>query len=221
MMRPIVPAILLALIAALFVAAPSVQADLVMIGSTTVLDEDTGLYWLRVTETTGLSVSDIEAGAGGYAQAGWRHATVPEVCNLFESHLVPVFVPPEPCPSSVTDFPIFSTPASVQTWLFLFGDTAFDFGASDTGTNALLKTTSGGLRRGIVATGFNTVYAVQATSFGQDASDLHVGHFLVRETHPFAVPVTTGAGALVLTGILMLLAAVVLHERGRVGNQPT
>lgn len=39
-------------------------------------DTDTGLSWLDVTESVGLSYADVEAGAGGFVTEGWRHATI-------------------------------------------------------------------------------------------------------------------------------------------------
>ena len=204
-------AALLALAGVLFVAA-SVRAELVAIDPTATLDSDTGLQWLRVTETAGVSVTDIDAGAGGYLQAGWRHATVAEVCALFETYLVPVYVPPEPCPSSEVDFPIFSTPASVLNWLALLGNTGFDFGPFGSGTNALLETASGSLRRGIVVYGSDALYAVQLAGIDPDSSDPNVGHFLVRKTEAFAVPATSNAGLVLLAVALMVVGAVVRNK---------
>ena len=58
-------------------------------------DGSTGLYWLDVTETQGMSVDDVTAMLAH--TPGWRYATTDEVKYLFESNL-PSFVT-----SSATD----------------------------------------------------------------------------------------------------------------------
>lgn len=47
-------------------------------------DSRTGLYWLDLTETTGLSANDILSGAGGWIQS-FRYANYNEVTDLFRS----------------------------------------------------------------------------------------------------------------------------------------
>jgi hypothetical protein len=46
-------------------------------------DSLTGLEWLDLTETKGLSAAAVRAGAGGWASLGFRHATTAEVTQLF------------------------------------------------------------------------------------------------------------------------------------------
>ncbi len=58
-------------------------------------DSDSGLEWLDLTLTDGLSVSQILAGAGGWVALGFRHATESEVCGLFTAG----GVAPSPCPN--------------------------------------------------------------------------------------------------------------------------
>jgi hypothetical protein len=60
-----------------------VEAALIDYGAYTE-DSATGLKWLDLTATMGYSVNDILGGAGGFRDAGYRHATVAEVYQLFE-----------------------------------------------------------------------------------------------------------------------------------------
>lgn len=59
-------------------------------------DTATGLEWLDVSETSGLSYNEVEAGADGWLASGWRHATGAQVCDLFARHALA----PAPCPST-------------------------------------------------------------------------------------------------------------------------
>ena len=45
-------------------------------------DSATGLDWLDLTESTNLSVNDIQGGAGGYVDMGFRYATIEELHGL-------------------------------------------------------------------------------------------------------------------------------------------
>ena len=48
------------------------------------LDTATGLYWLDIDLTLGLSVDDLVGGAGGWlTTGGYRFATLPEVVALY------------------------------------------------------------------------------------------------------------------------------------------
>ena len=48
----------------------------------TTLDSASGLEWLDLTLTQGVSAQDVLAGFGGYVAAGWTFATVDQVCGL-------------------------------------------------------------------------------------------------------------------------------------------
>ena len=80
-------------------------------------DEATGLDWLDVTETASLSYDAILAGAGGWLAAGWRHATLQEVCDFFTTHAV---APADPCGSG-SEF--YGSDASVVPLQALLGIT--------------------------------------------------------------------------------------------------
>jgi hypothetical protein len=49
----------------------------------TTIDTTSGLEWLDLTLTQGISALDVLAGYGGYIEAGWTFATVEQVCDLF------------------------------------------------------------------------------------------------------------------------------------------
>ena len=76
----------------LFVAAPSAKAYLYLTGdanfgpNSITVDTSTGLGWLNVTKTTGLSYQQVlsEIQTGG-TFSGFRFATVPEVLQLYSS----------------------------------------------------------------------------------------------------------------------------------------
>jgi len=64
---------------------------------------ETSLHWLDLTETQNLACTEIEADVGGWASAGFRHATGAEVCSLVEE----TGLVPSPCPG---DFPGVTAP---------------------------------------------------------------------------------------------------------------
>ena len=49
----------------------------------TTIDTASGLEWLDLTSTQGVSAQDVLAGYGGYIEAGWTFATVEQVCGLY------------------------------------------------------------------------------------------------------------------------------------------
>ena len=60
---------------------PPVASTLIDNGDTT-LDTASGLEWLDLTLTQGVSAQDVLNGFGGYVDAGWSFATVEQVCGL-------------------------------------------------------------------------------------------------------------------------------------------
>jgi len=58
------------------------------------LDDVTGVRWLDVNVTKGLSYDDVVADVGGWASRGFRHATAEEVCDLFSRYAPSQ----DPCP---------------------------------------------------------------------------------------------------------------------------
>ena len=78
------------------VDAALVEVDLFSSGDTLITqDTDSGLEWLDLTETVGISYNDIIAGEGGYTGLGFQHATGDQIsaliitANLTEGSVVP------------------------------------------------------------------------------------------------------------------------------------
>lgn len=79
------------LLAVLVACAPSTHAEAVLISAddgsfgsgALTQDTATGLEWLDVTGTAGLSIDDVLGGANGYLTAGFRYATRSEVLGLY------------------------------------------------------------------------------------------------------------------------------------------
>jgi hypothetical protein len=64
------------------------RAELVDVPGTNFnLDTASGLQWLDLATSQGLSFDAISGGAGGFLQAGWRFAAAAELNSLFASNL--------------------------------------------------------------------------------------------------------------------------------------
>jgi len=78
------------LVLAAWALAGTSHADLLDRGATT-LDTESGLEWLDVTETLGVSALDIVVGGyGGLMADGWMHATVEQIDELFTHAGIPL-----------------------------------------------------------------------------------------------------------------------------------
>lgn len=78
-------------------ATPLEELDLATPGDALITrDADTGLDWLDVSATSGLSFNDIISNVGGWTSLGFRHATATEVCALLSAHAA---VPDSGCPT--------------------------------------------------------------------------------------------------------------------------
>jgi hypothetical protein len=77
--------LVLGAIAAVCVSAGNASATLIDYGDIT-LDTATGLEWLDVTKTTGMSYQDILNGAGGFYAAGWRSASWDQMNGLLATY---------------------------------------------------------------------------------------------------------------------------------------
>jgi hypothetical protein len=84
-LRSYVAGILMALCSGPAISA-LMSADLFEAGDRLLtLDSDTSLEWLDLTETQFLTVNDVLANRGGWRSLGFRHATMFEVQNLYQS----------------------------------------------------------------------------------------------------------------------------------------
>lgn len=50
-------------------------------------DNATGLYWLDLSQTKGLSMANVKSGEGGWIPNGWRYANADETVSLFTSNI--------------------------------------------------------------------------------------------------------------------------------------
>jgi hypothetical protein len=110
----------------------SVNATLIDNGDTTV-DPITGLTWLDLTESLGMSVQDVWDDVGGFLSAGWSVASSAQVDELFAHAGVPA-------PSS--ELNLYKDSAITDYMLGLFGitgylavDEPFGVGLADNGGN--------------------------------------------------------------------------------------
>ena len=140
---------LIVLIASAIIASP-VSATLIDLGNIT-RDTTMGLDWLDLTESVDFSFAQIQAGAGGFAAAGWQHATTAEVCALFGNHATA----PAPCPS---DTPMDGSPGANDSLIDLLGVTATFFIASEGGSGdasmGLFDDTGAGIDASLVGRAF-------------------------------------------------------------------
>ena len=68
-------------------SAALIEQDLFAAGDGLItFDDQTGLEWLDLTETTNLSYNDVETDGGGWLSLGFRHATGAEVCDLMAAY---------------------------------------------------------------------------------------------------------------------------------------
>ena len=86
-------------------------------GST--IDSDTGLEWLDLTATVGQGYNDIIGGFGGYAAAGYVHATTSQLCTLWSNAGAGL----PGCTSSTEKLTGSISQASADHITGLFGDT--------------------------------------------------------------------------------------------------
>lgn len=182
------------------------------------LDTTTGIEWLDLQLTTGLSIADIDGGAGGWHAQGWRHASADEVCDLYEAYMPPAFPPAMSCPIVGLDFPTVTTMQAAQLFYDYLGDTGYA-GPGDPETVAMTHGVSGGrpLLGGVSANASLPYYAANHGIYGIiEETDSHpqIGHFLVRRPGWQQVPLT-GPGAVIALGALLAITGSLSARRGR------
>ena len=173
-------------------------------------DSATGLDWLDLTTTTGLSWNDIHAGRGGWIADGWRHATTAEVCEL----LIHAGFAATPCPGPV-DLP--GAGALMDAWIDTVGDTESDISGSAT------RETIGWFDLGLeLVVGMTVMRQSDADAWVHVDHPFHVkaeahtyvGHQLVRPSR--ALPALGGRGVVAL---VMALAATAVFSTVRADHR--
>ena len=154
-------------------------------------DTATGLEWLDLTLTKGLSYNAVAGGAGGFIAAGFSFATESQVSTLFTSagftfqdannHAVDA-------PSAVLLLNLVGCTVNCTTFAFPAGQGFVDFDvfSSTTAPQALYQAIVS--TPGDFATAFTgRAFAQSVTSFSKDSSFSSGGSFLIR---PVPVPLT-------------------------------
>jgi hypothetical protein len=148
-----------------------------------VSDTATKLDWLNLTQAKGLSYNQVLAGAGGWVDSGWRHATPAEVCGLFARYASA----PSPCPSPFGTALSADLTSALQYALGITGRDIVDFGSSSITaerTEGLFADQTPANSNvgfaGMKVTLGTSEIAVQRDARAPDWSDPRVGHFLVR-----------------------------------------
>ena len=197
--RALLPGICLAVSTAVTMVSPAkavlMQQDLLSAGDNLItLDTDTGLQWLDVDQTLGLTYDAVAAGAGSWTSLGFSHANVDQVASLFTNAGI----------VDLTNAYNAANTAAAETLVNLLGCTGncstipFLQGAAD----AVPFNASQALRP--LIQWFNAVPTSAAAHttlapIQKDNSVLTTGHYLIRAV-PTAVQVPE-PGTLVLFGV--------------------
>ncbi|MDD2734275.1 MAG: PEP-CTERM sorting domain-containing protein [Desulfuromonadaceae bacterium] len=152
-------------------------------------DSSTGLSWLDLTATTGISYNDVLAGSGGYTTTlGFRYATAHEVGQLFfDAGVVQT--------NWAWGYWNFVNPNYVAnaTLVSLLGIT-YPFDGLSTYSYGLTGDSSGLGSHNYAIVGYNNhadYLALQtAGSFGDTSTSLCIGSFLVKDSAPVPEPST-------------------------------
>lgn len=196
-------------------SAALVESDWLVAGDNKLtIDTNSGLEWLDLTESTGFSMNQILAGAGGFLDMGFRYATTSEVSTLFaEANVI-----------DTGGEAVEENAAAAMDFILLFGIT---YQASDSSGNNTF--TSGYHFPDPPDTSESTIAAfVQLISFGEpplntengygaamvsallsgnrDRATSTDGSFLVREATYVPVPAAVwlfGSGLIGLLGMSM------------------
>lgn len=159
-------------------------------------DSDTGLDWLDVSATQGLSYENVVDGEGGWAALGFRHATATEVCALLSAHAV---APASGCPTgnvAVTDRFDSASYSRVVAFQALLGATYCASGCGAGSPSTDYVATEGwfddelGNALAGRATLFHTTQpsqtsvGVRSAAAAESFASLQYGNWLVRESTP-------------------------------------
>ena len=190
-------------------SAALIEADWLVAGDNKLtVDTNSGLGWLDLTESTGLSMNQILAGAGGFLDLGFRYATTSEIRALFADANI---VDTSGNPSQE------SAPAALD-FILLFGFTyqVSDSSGSNTGTVGYhlpdppdtSESTNASFVQYIVTSntgnGHGAAMVEVLLDGTRDLANSTDGSFLVRETTVVPIPAAFwlfGSGVFGLVGI--------------------
>ena len=173
-------------------------------------DTDTGLQWLDLTESTGLSVNQVQAefGAGGTYE-GFTYATRSDVETLFftSAGITPGFQGP----AEFAVWELANLLGITDAFFFVsFGHYLLDIPALNAGLGSLEPLIPFGDAAASRA-------IVDDNGFAFDEGAATVGSFLIRSSEPTSVPVPEPSSALLL---IPGLAALAYGRRRRTTKQP-
>lgn len=176
-------------------------------------DWHSGLDWLDVARTAGLSYDDILAGVEGWADAGWRHATTAEICAFFRKQ----YLPADPCPGT-TEVLITGSATAQSEFVQMLAQPDFADPSTTTSGKVLGLYDDGNPADGVGLADFTarylnsltfiTFWSVEPDDRDSTASDPGVGNFLVR-------PVPEPGMGLTQVAALAVIAAVARRRARR------
>ncbi len=201
--------LLIAVLATGILVAPAAQAKLLEVDLNTpgdalvTRDTDTGLDWLDLTESIGLSFDQVEADVGGFISDGWRHATGAEVCALFAA----ADAEPSPCPGGFVNSFGALTLKSLLGQTFHFANDHSAFGLYDDGD----PSGPGGVGFAQASIGLgSSATSVRDDQRGSNLASSTEGNFLVRPS-PVSMPIGPYSRAALV--ILLALPGLVMVGR--------
>jgi len=173
--------------------ADLIEADDAFFGTDSVtLDTDTGLEWLDLTESQGLSYNEVVAGMGaGGTYEGWRYASVAEVYGPLTNAGIP-----DVGSTSVANI------APAQSLMDLIGSTSFQAGIGDgRQANGITGDPRSGGRvvvvlDGTISSGVPQMIVDDTLTYGESFGPDSVGSWLVR------VPSPSGSALLAMGGLV-------------------
>jgi hypothetical protein len=177
----------------------SANAALIDFGEFT-RDTDTGLEWLDLTESTGLSYNDVSSqfGAGGQFE-GWAYASVVQIDSLFDSA-------GGTGPYDIQDKGFQQSSTAVSTLLAFWGTTAGDGFSLPFQSSFIIGTSPLPVNQhevGLVALNLETNSIMTSSGFNSQADDFThqaYGHALVRVVPIPAAVWLFGSGLIGLIG---------------------